>query len=91
MTKENCDKPATAGVKLGDSESVPACEGHIEHARARSVKAGKRAMPKGLSKADAAAFAGANRDDKLPVLVRPLTAVERASEVGCFYHLIPKE
>jgi hypothetical protein len=85
-----CDKPATAGVKLGSGPDVPACDEHIAAARALSAKAGKKPVPKGLSKAEAAAFTGANRDDVIPIHVRPLTAVERESEVACFNHLIPK-
>jgi hypothetical protein len=87
-TKEKCDQPAAASVSLDGGEFIPACQKHIDAARDRSAKAGKNPLPKGLNKVQAAQFVGANRDDAIPIHVRPLSQVERESAIGCFVHLI---
>lgn len=82
---EKCDQPATAIVKLGDKEA-PACEKHIEAARKLSAKAGKNPVPKGLTKAQHAAYVGRNADDALPITVRALTEIEKENEPRCLAH-----
>lgn len=83
MTKAKCSEPTVAMVKLGDGDWTPSCEKHMAAARAKSAKAGKKALPKGLTKAQAAQFRGTNADDKLPVLARALTETEREMAPPC--------
>jgi hypothetical protein len=86
---EKCDQPAALMARHGhQGEFVPVCERHGEAAIARSQAAGKKAIPKGTKKDDAAALAGANRDDELPLHRRPLTAVESESNLRCLNHLL---
>lgn len=80
-----CDQPAIAVVEI-DGKKVPACEKHIAKARARSAKAGKKALPKGLTKAKAAEFVGTNKDDVLPVNVVALTEIEKENAPVCLAH-----
>jgi hypothetical protein len=83
MTKAKCSEPTVAMVRLGDSDWTPACQKHLDAARAKSAKAGKKAMPKGLTKTQAAQFRGTNADDKLPVHARSLSDVEREMDPSC--------
>jgi hypothetical protein len=88
-TQEQCDKTATAAIKLGKmSEFAPVCDKHLTSHRQTSAKAGKKAIPKGATKAAAAQIAGANLDDEIPVLVRPLSDIEKANNLKCCNHLI---
>jgi hypothetical protein len=81
--KKSCTKPATVMVKLGAGPEVPLCEDDLADARARSAKAGKVPLPKGATRAQAAAHSHANRDDKLPILVRPLNEIEKENAPRC--------
>lgn len=82
-TKTKCSEPTVAMVKLGDSDWTPGCEKHLGQARGKSAKAGKKPLPKGLTKAQAAAFRGRNADDKLPIEARALTETEREIDAPC--------
>jgi hypothetical protein len=83
MTKAKCSEPTIAMVKLGDSDWTPACQKHLDTARSKSAKAGKKALAKGLTKAQAAQARGVNADDKLPVHARALTETEREMAPPC--------
>lgn len=82
-TTEKCAEPPVVMVKLGDKDWAPACENHLADAREASAAAGKKPPPKGASKTALAAHSAANRDDVLPIHVRPLTSVERQMEPPC--------
>jgi hypothetical protein len=83
MTKAKCSEPTAAMVNLGDSDWTPACDKHLAAARAKSAKAGKKALPKGLTKAQAAQFRAVNGDDRLSVHARALTETEREMSPPC--------
>lgn len=88
-TPEKCDKPATGAIKIGNmGEFAPACADHIEKHRQRSANAGKKPLPKGVTKAQTAQIVGANRDDEIPVFVRGLSEIEKANSPVCCNHLI---
>jgi hypothetical protein len=88
-TPEKCDKPATGAIKVGSmGEFAPACDKHIAAHRMLSAKAGKKPLPKGATKAQAAQIVGANLDDEIPVLVRPLSEIEKTNNPICCNHLI---
>jgi hypothetical protein len=81
VAHEKCDQPAALMARHGhQGEFVPVCEEHAETAVERSAEAGKQRMSKEA--------AGANRDDRLPLHRRPLTAVESESNLRCLNHLL---
>ena len=86
--KEKHAAPAVASMRIGGGEWVPVCDDALEAGRKLSAKAGKKALPKAATKAQAAAIVGRNGDDALPIEVRALTEVERLSGVTCFAHRI---
>jgi hypothetical protein len=81
VAEETCDKPAALMARHShQGEFVPVCHEHAEQAVERTADAGKKKVPKGA--------AGDNRDDLLPLHRRPLTAVERESNLRCLTHLL---
>lgn len=86
--KKKHDAPAVASMKLGDDAWAPVCQDALDEGRKLAAAAGKKALPKGATKAQIAAIVGRNGDDLLPIEVRALTDIERESEVTCFAHRI---
>jgi hypothetical protein len=62
---------ATVMVKLGDSDWTPSCHADMERARAKSARAGQRKAK------------GVPATDILPIHVRPLSDIEKASKLRC--------
>jgi hypothetical protein len=88
-TSEKCDQPAALMARHAhQGEFVPVCERHGDAAVLRSTDAGKKPLPKGTTKDAAAAIRRANQDDELPLHRRPLTPVERESNLKCLNHLL---
>jgi hypothetical protein len=86
---EKCNNPAALMARHGhQGEFVPVCEEHAEAAIERSASAGKKPIPKGTKKHEAAAYSFGNKDDELPLHRRPLTAVESESHLRCLNHLL---
>jgi predicted subunit of tRNA(5-methylaminomethyl-2-thiouridylate) methyltransferase len=81
VAEETCDKPAALMARHGhQGEFVPVCLEHADAAVERTADAGKQKMSKEA--------AGANRDDRLPLHRRALTAVETEMNLRCLNHLL---
>jgi hypothetical protein len=90
-----CSQTPTVMVKLGDGDWTPTCDEGLAAARTQSADAGKKdppAKPKSAKPGSAAhkewesavaAHTFANRDDNLPILVRPMTTIEKKMDPPC--------